>query len=148
MIGRLGFAFFVCCLLYAAAAAVAVGTGISHVPTEAHRAAVFVEFAAPAVAAAVLLLLSVSVPDLMEPHRFAFPINVTSPLVYCALAYAVVTLITGAGAGIQKTPEVLQPALVWLDWRLLALTCAGQMGILTLGVVVRGRLALMAAGRQ
>ena len=114
-----------------------------HLPTTA----MLVVFGAPAVAALVLLLLALSFPDLTTPHRIAFPLNLTLPALFCGLAFTVVKLVTGAGAGIQSTPDVLVPALVWLDWRFLALTWVGQMGILSLGVALRRREDRVSASR-
>lgn len=144
---QVGFAFRICFLLYVVSAVVADGANrnphLAHTPSPA----ALVVYGAPAVAALVLLLLTISFPDLTTPHRVAFPLNLTLPSLFCGVAFTVVKLITGAGAGLQSTPDVLAPALVWLDWRFLALTWVGQMGILTLGVSVRRREDRVSASR-
>jgi hypothetical protein len=145
---QVGFALRLCCLLYIVSAVVADGAnGNSHL-AHGSSATGLVVFGSPAVAAVVLFLLAISFPDLTVPHRVAFPLNLTLPSLFCGLAFTVVKLITGAGAGIQSTPDALLPALVWLDWRYLALTWGGQVGILSLGVLLRRREDRVSAARR
>jgi hypothetical protein len=138
MTRRILFAAAVCGMLYVAAVAVALAVGTGHVADRARTAALIVEFGAPAVAAVALLLLTVSFPDLLEPYRFAFPINLTAPAVFCAITYAVVSLVSVPRSSIEAPPEVLQPALVWLDWRMTIGTFALQVVLLS-GAILAGK---------
>jgi len=136
MARRILFGICVCGLLYIGAAAVA----LLRSPVHGHLAAVLVEFSAPAIAAMALLMLSLSFPSLLEPYRFAFPVNLTAPAVFCALTYCIVSLVTTPQSSIEATPEVVVPALAWLDWRLVAATYASQVVLLSATVLLARRL--------
>jgi hypothetical protein len=143
---RIAFALLSCSLLFAGSAAIAAWrlTGVRI----DHPAGYLVAYAAPALAATALFLLIVGFPDLMPSGRPAFPVNLTFPILHSALAYAVVALVTSEGVAIERPPEALLPAMMWLEWHSLGFACLAQMAVLTLAVAVFRRPKPAVSSRQ
>ncbi len=73
----------------------------------------------PALASIFLLALAYVVPGVFAINAIRFPLNLTLPPLHVGICTLAVTMATTIGPGLQKLPDDLLSAKVWLEPRFI-----------------------------
>jgi hypothetical protein len=99
---------------------------------QASASQIFLSTSIPAFASVLLLLLSGFI-QIFPEAKISFPVNVTLPLLHCALTIAMVHLVLTMPNAIQTVPRQLVVATVWENWIVLGSVLLTQ--VFTLSII-------------
>lgn len=76
------------------------------------------------------MLITSPFPDLLFRSRLVFPMALVAPIVRSAFMALISALGTTAPVGIQRAPDSVQPALLWLSLTNLSLSALAGLAII------------------
>ena len=85
----------------------------------------------PAIAMALMVILTATVPDLLAPQKLVFPLNITLPLVFSSLLLLTVLLLTSTGSSLIIAHDRLRVAMFWANPTVIFLVTLSQILCLT-----------------
>jgi len=91
----------------------------------------------PAAASLLLLLVALFIPGVYAVGRFAFPLNITLPVIHCSMIYMLAELTRGS-FGVLRPPQQLEAALRWDSLGFLMMCLVFQILLLSALVAMRG----------
>ncbi|MCW5944006.1 MAG: hypothetical protein KIS66_17385 [Fimbriimonadaceae bacterium] len=124
-------AFVTGCVSVLLIVAVAVAYGSVPEPLRQPGSPMFYYLLVPVLAAALLIGAAIPAGAMFAPFRFAFPLNLTLPIVYGVLLLVSASMVTQMPSAIERLPPQLLPALNWFQAELIAKVAGAQCGVLT-----------------
>jgi hypothetical protein len=89
----------------------------------------------PAISALAVVLITGAVEGILPGRKLVFPTNLTLPLMHVAIMAVVVRLMLTTSNPLEALPDQVLPALIWENWRVLALCAVGESTLLSLFIV-------------
>jgi len=118
---------------------ISAATGLLWIPLRhANSAMLMVLISLPAIAS-LGLVLAAMLTQISSIGRFAFPLNLTFPLVHVALLFLAVKLVLTTPMAVEQVRSEWQIATEWMNWRLLMAAFLLEVSGLSLGLALSSR---------